>query len=107
ELCVQLACSHAFPFPLVAIADPALLRERAALLNLPLQLRDYLPGCSPSARNQLLVLPVPLRVASRPGQLDAANAPYVTDTLEQAVAGCLHGEFCALVTGPVQKSLIN
>jgi 4-hydroxythreonine-4-phosphate dehydrogenase len=41
------------------------------------------------------------------GQLDAANAPYVMATLKRAVAGCLDGEFDALVTGPVHKGIIN
>src|SRR5690606_28800948 len=43
----------------------------------------------------------------RPGVLDTANAHYVLDTLDHAVAGCLDGTFDALVTGPVQKSVIN
>jgi len=109
ELCIQLAHSHRFPFPLVVIADPALLQQRAARLGLPLQLREYHSGTNPvpAPKGALLVAPVSLAAESRPGQPDIANAPYVLATLERAVQGCLAHEFTALVTGPVQKSLLN
>ena len=50
---------------------------------------------------------VPLRAPSTPGRLDAANSRYVLDVLDRAVRGCQSGEFDALVTAPVQKSVIN
>jgi len=42
-----------------------------------------------------------------PGQLDPANGRYVLALLERAVDGCLAGEFAAMVTAPVQKSVLN
>ena len=42
-----------------------------------------------------------------PGELNIANAPYVLACIDRAVEGCLNGTFDAMVTGPVQKSLIN
>jgi len=42
-----------------------------------------------------------------PGRLDPANARYVLALLERAVDGCLAGEFAAMVTAPVQKSVLN
>jgi 4-hydroxythreonine-4-phosphate dehydrogenase len=50
---------------------------------------------------------VPLERASTPGKLDPANARYVLAVLDRAIAGCLSGEFAAMVTAPVQKSVIN
>jgi 4-hydroxythreonine-4-phosphate dehydrogenase len=50
---------------------------------------------------------VPLQRASVPGKLDPANARYVLAILDRAVRGCLEGEFDAMVTAPVQKSVIN
>lgn len=43
----------------------------------------------------------------RPGQLDVRNAAYVVATLARAADGCLEGEFDAMVTAPVHKSIIN
>jgi 4-hydroxythreonine-4-phosphate dehydrogenase len=109
DLCVALACTHAFALPLVAVADPDLLASRAAQLNLALTLREYRPGTAPApaARGELLILPVPLAAPCTPGKPDKANAAYVLATLERAVQGCVAREFRALVTGPVQKSIIN
>jgi 4-hydroxythreonine-4-phosphate dehydrogenase len=50
---------------------------------------------------------VALRRKSIPGKLDPANSPYVLEILERAIRGCLAGEFDAMVTAPVQKSVIN
>jgi 4-hydroxythreonine-4-phosphate dehydrogenase len=50
---------------------------------------------------------VPLARPSKPGRLDPANAPYVLAVLDRAVQGCLAGEYDAIVTAPVQKSVIN
>lgn len=41
-----------------------------------------------------------------PGQLDVANAHYVLGLLDRAILGCQSGEFAAMVTAPVQKSVI-
>jgi 4-hydroxythreonine-4-phosphate dehydrogenase len=50
---------------------------------------------------------VPLVRPATPGRLDPANSPYVLAMLERAVRGCLAGEYQAMVTAPVQKSVIN
>jgi 4-hydroxythreonine-4-phosphate dehydrogenase len=50
---------------------------------------------------------VPLAVPAIAGQLDARNARYVLALLDRALAGCRSGEFAAMVTAPVQKSVIN
>jgi 4-hydroxythreonine-4-phosphate dehydrogenase len=50
---------------------------------------------------------VPLARPSVPGKLDPANGRYVLAILDRAVRGCLDGEYDAIVTAPVQKSVIN
>ena len=42
-----------------------------------------------------------------PGALNPANAQYVLNLLNAAVAGCLTGRFDAMITAPLQKSIIN
>jgi 4-hydroxythreonine-4-phosphate dehydrogenase len=109
DLCLQLASRQGFAFPLVAIADPELLLSRAHALGLPIKLRTYLPGerNAPSQQGELIVLPVQMAAACEAGTLNAANAAYVIATLERAASGCLQNEFQGMVTGPVQKSIIN
>ena len=50
---------------------------------------------------------VPLARPAAPGRLDPANARYVLTVLDRAIRGCLQGEYAAMVTAPVQKSVIN
>ncbi|MGB2818361.1 MAG: 4-hydroxythreonine-4-phosphate dehydrogenase PdxA, partial [Burkholderiaceae bacterium] len=50
---------------------------------------------------------VPLAVEARAGHLDVRNAPYVLATLNHAIDGALAGDYDAVVTAPVQKSVIN
>jgi len=108
ELCVQLA-QQAFPCQLVVVADPDLLRERAASLGLALELLTFNAAepPAPATPGALYCLPVHLTAASRAGVLDPANASYVLETLRQATLGCLAGNFDALVTAPVHKGVIN
>ncbi|MES2606158.1 MAG: 4-hydroxythreonine-4-phosphate dehydrogenase PdxA [Pseudomonadota bacterium] len=109
DLCIALA-AQGLAANIVAIADPNLLMQRAKLLQLPLQIVPYQPH-SPNLdilpRSALRVLAVPLRTTAEAGKLAVANGHYVMQTLQRAVDGCLRGEFKALCTGPVQKSVIN
>ncbi|WP_397390812.1 4-hydroxythreonine-4-phosphate dehydrogenase PdxA [Polynucleobacter sp.] len=56
---------------------------------------------------RLIVEPIPLAVPVVAGQLNPANAQYVLNILDAAVKGCLDGRFDAMVTAPIQKSVIN
>lgn len=90
---------------LVAFADPDLLVQRAAQLGLPLSLIE--PRQQPLAAGELAVVPVPMAVPAVAGQLDQRNAQYVLDCLDRAIDACQTKSCQALVTGPVQKSVIN
>ncbi|GAB1233168.1 4-hydroxythreonine-4-phosphate dehydrogenase PdxA [Ferrigenium sp. UT5] len=103
ELCLQLV---RLALPLVIIADKSLLQQRAAQLGISLQFHDYTAN-APHFMGKLSVLHVPLAQAAAAGKLEAANAPYVLDTLRRAVAGCVSGEFSGMVTAPVHKGIIN
>lgn len=104
DLAVMLA-SVPHDYHLVLIADPRLLRERAAQRGLIFDPPVWTGHAADSA--QCYVLPVALQAPVTAGRLNPANAGYVLATLERAVSGCLGGEFDALVTGPVHKGVIN
>jgi len=53
------------------------------------------------------IIHVALRRPRVPGKLDPGNSRYVLEVLDRAIDGCLGGEFDAMVTAPVQKSIIN
>lgn len=58
-------------------------------------------------KTTLTVLHVPLASPVTPGKLDARNGLSVLATLDLAIAGALQSKFDAIVTAPLQKSVIN
>lgn len=105
ELCAMLARGN-WPARLVVLGDRALLASRAAATGTHVAVRDYAPDATPLP-GTIEVLHVPLRAPAQPGMLDPQNAAYVLDLLDRAIDGCMTGEFAAMVTAPVQKSVIN
>lgn len=91
---------------LIAYADPDLIAERARLLKLPLKLTDpeskdaYSPGT-------LSIVPHKLALPCRPGMLNPENSEYVLKCLNAAMDSCVKNETEALVTAPIQKSVIR
>jgi 4-hydroxythreonine-4-phosphate dehydrogenase len=105
ELCLALARSR-WAAHIVVIADPAMLAERAELLNAKVALVEYSEAASPPAGG-LRVLAQPLAETAVCGSLNTANSRSLLEGLERAVRGCQSGEFSGLVTAPLQKSVIN
>lgn len=107
DLCVMLA-QHARQEPWVVFGDEVLLQARAAQLGLPLRIKPYQRGERASCLAQeLTVYPVSLSTTCTAGRLDVRNAASVLLMLEQAAQACVRAEFAALVTAPVQKSILN
>ena len=102
DLALSLAHRPADELDLVVLADPDLLSRRARQLGLKVELVN-----GPARPGQLQVRAVPLAEPCVAGVLNPANARYVLDTLEEALSGCRSGAFDAMVTAPVQKSVIN
>lgn len=105
ELCTVLA-GRDWPARLVLIGSLALIEARARQIGSAARFLPYRPG-EPALPCALEVLDVPLGAAAEAGRLDPANAAYVLRTLDLAIDGCLGGQFAAMVTAPVQKSVIN
>jgi 4-hydroxythreonine-4-phosphate dehydrogenase len=93
----------------VVAGNSQLLAERAALLDVRLHLERFDEDAAPMPHEpgHLLVLDRPLGAPVRCGELNVANARYVLALLDAAVAGCLAGHFDAMITAPVQKSVIG
>ncbi len=95
------------PAPIVAIGDRQLLARRAAQLNLPLTLQDYRADATAHTPGVLPVIDLAFAEPDCVGQPRAANAVTLLAGLDKAVDGCLDGQFRAMVTAPLQKSIIN
>jgi 4-hydroxythreonine-4-phosphate dehydrogenase len=95
-----------FPAELVVVGDPDLLLTRA---HQKIELRTVDLDLPPALHEPgvLSILPVALKATSIPGQLNLANAHFVIQTLEKAIDACMQKKAAALVTGPVNKFVIN
>ena len=62
---------------------------------------------SPDVLARLKLESVPLKQPVQAGVLNAANAGYVLNLLDLALDACIQKRFDAMVTAPVQKSVIN
>ncbi|WP_341645711.1 4-hydroxythreonine-4-phosphate dehydrogenase PdxA [Thauera sp. SDU_THAU2] len=106
ELCARLAECQ-WPVRPVVLGDLDLLRERAGTFGSAAVFRPWQPGTQSDALDGAIdVLHVPLARPAVPGVLDAANGAYVLGLLDRAIAGCVSGEFAAMVTAPVHKGVI-
>ena len=92
DLCLRLA-ERTWPAQLVVLGDRDLLATRAQQLGLD--------------AGRIEIRHVPLQKSALAGRLDPANARYVLDILDVALAGCVSGEYAAMVTAPVHKGVIN
>ena len=107
DACVTLA-QRDWEADLVVAADAEVLTATAAALELPLTLQRYDSSrpMKPHRAGTLQVMHIPTGGPVVPGQLDVRNAAYVIEMLDRACDGCTNGEFAAMVTAPVQKSIL-
>lgn len=98
-----------WPHQLVSYCDPTVLQQRAKQLGLPITLKnvDLEAEPTPNAAAELSVYPVNVASPVIPGQLNVENAQYVLNCLENAIAHCNDKHCAAMVTGPVNKAVIN
>ncbi|MEO8307216.1 MAG: 4-hydroxythreonine-4-phosphate dehydrogenase PdxA [Pseudomonadota bacterium] len=97
DLCIQLAAAtRDSDFDIVCFGDANLLAQRSRMTGLPLE-------ANLAFTVQHVALPQPVHA----GRLDPRNARAVLQMLDLALDGCRNGEFDAMVTAPVQKSVIN
>lgn len=81
--------------PIVLIGSAALLEKRAKLFGIAWPLPEH-----------VTIENVDLPEASVPGELSTANSSYVLEILRRAHEGAVAGRWSAIVTAPVQKSII-
>ncbi len=92
DLCALLAEKN-FADKLVVLGDADVIAARASAHGADI--------------SRLAIEHIPATAPVKAGKLDVANAPHVLQLLDRAIAGCLSGEFAAMVTAPVQKSVIS
>ena len=104
-----MAAQQSWDADILCIGDRDMLEARAQLLGMDVEFLPYTTGDAPAAhqpgRLRYIHVPAPAEVIA--GKLDPANAYYVLALLSLATELCATSEAHGLVTGPVQKSVIN
>jgi 4-hydroxythreonine-4-phosphate dehydrogenase len=89
---------------LVILGDPQVIAQRAVARNIAFDAPEYR---EPDAAPAISILALRAAAPVVPGRLDPANARHVLALLDRALEGCMRSEFDAMVTAPVQKSVLN
>ena len=106
DICLSLA-HRVDERPIVVLADLNLLQQRAAMLNLDVELMAYTGQQQSSASGQLYVEHVPVHEPVRQGELNPKNSAYVLEQLRRSADYAMSGRSVGVATAPVQKSVIN
>ena len=102
DLCALLS-KERFPGNLVILGDREVIAERARMRGIGFDAPDF-DRTNPQA---VSIANVPAIQRVEAGKLDARNASHVLAMLDRALDGCVGGDFDAMVTAPVQKSILN
>ncbi len=109
ELIAQLAARHRerpWPARLVVFGDRDLLLARGRRIGLAPDFVRFDPAGLAPPDGTLEVWDEPVTVSVEPGRPDPANAAAVVAMLTHASDACATGACAALVTAPVQKSVL-
>jgi 4-hydroxythreonine-4-phosphate dehydrogenase len=109
DLVIELLLGDPLDAGILVFADPDALARRAALLGRSIAIETVAPGqpVPLHAPGTIHVRHVPLAVPAEPGRTDPRNARAVVEAIRLATESCLAGELDAMVTGPVNKAVIN
>jgi 4-hydroxythreonine-4-phosphate dehydrogenase len=109
ELVAMLAVRHReepYPARIVILGDRQLLVARAARIGAAAVYAEYDPAAISLRDGRVAVWHQPVVAPVVPGQPDPSNAHSVLAALADASDACAAGMFSALVTAPVQKSVL-
>jgi 4-hydroxythreonine-4-phosphate dehydrogenase len=88
---------------LLVYCDPDVLINRAKQLNLSITLKEN----ETKKASELSIFPVKTDVEVDSGVLNPNNANYVLEIIRKATHDCLKGQCSGILTGPINKSIIN
>ena len=106
DICLSLA-DRVYERPVVVLADLAMLKKRAEILNKSIEILAYEGQETAAKIGQLYVEHVPLNTEVLLGELNPQNSAYVLEQLRRSAEYALSGRSVGVATAPVQKSVIN
>ena len=107
DICIKaFGLNKDLDFSPVVFGDINLFKERAQNLEVDIKIQEY-KGQTDLDGKSFWILPYPLDLKVEPGEPNPNYGGYLIKVLEDATNLTLKNEFDALVTGPLNKELIN
>ena len=107
DICIKaFGLNKDLDFSPIIFGDINLFKERAQNLEVDIQIQEY-KGQKDLDGKSFWIFPYPLDVSVEPGESNSNYGGYLIKVLEDATNLTLKNEFDALVTGPLNKELIN
>ena len=107
DICIKaFGLKKKFNFIPVIFGDIDLFQERADNLECQIEIKEY-NGQEELDQQFFWVSPCPLNIRVKAGKPDHSYANYLIKIIEDTVQKTLEKEFDGLVTGPLNKELIN
>ena len=109
DICIKaFGTKNKLGYSPVIFGDPDLFKERALALDQKIDLQIYQGEDRELLSNDCLwIKPHNLKQSVVPGEPDATYAGYLMDLFKDAINKTISNEFNALVTGPINKELMN
>ena len=108
DICVMMAKRYLKKNHIV-ITDPNLLIDSSKKLKIKIKINqlENINSKTLSGESLINVLPINLNIKNKPGRMNPKNSIFVMNAIQIAAKGCLAGDFDAMVTGPISKSILN
>ena len=107
DICIKaFGLNKDLDFSPVVFGDINLFKERAQNLEVDIKIQEY-KGQTDLDGKSFWILPYPIDLKVEPGEPNPNYGGYLIKVLEDATNLTLKNEFDALVTGPLNKELIN
>jgi len=106
DICLDLL-NHSHSADIYLAADPEVFIARSSQKEIPIQVHDPEQKLEPAPRNKLNFISFKVASPVQAGVANKSNSQYVLETIRYASEQCLNKRFDAMVTGPVNKALIN
>ena len=109
DICIKaFVIKTKFNYSPVIFGDPDLFKDRAKILGQKIDLQIYKGEDKELLSNNCLwIQPHNLEQPVAPGKPNAFYAGYLMDLFEDAIQRTISNEFDGLVTGPINKELMN
>tara|TARA_B110000014_G_scaffold264468_1_gene266435 strand:+ start:4543 stop:5520 length:978 start_codon:yes stop_codon:yes gene_type:complete len=108
DICIQAFSSQRqLDYLPVIFGDPYVFEKRAKDLKKNLKIKLYSGNEENIEDDCLIIHPVNMTEEIITGESNPKNAHYIISILKESATRTLNGEFDALVTGPINKQIIN